>query len=699
MKEVPVKGGELRLVTPVTTAVRTGDGTSVRAKLYAFPLKRTTFRVRVAGMMAHYRVEQTFENSFTSPIEAVYVFPLGDDAAVSSYRIVIGERIIKGEIKTREQARKTYREAKRKGHTAGLLQQEKGNIFSQRIANIAPGETVRVRFEFVEVLKYRDQRYELVLPMVVGPRYLPANRVGRRPIGSHAFGRRKRRGVVSIPYLRPKTRSGHNVDISVRIDAGVPIDYVVSASHHIKVAKVDVTTVDVSLTNKKSIPNRDFILRYRPKCPTTVAGFLTHRTGHNGYFVLMIQPKAKYRTGDIAPREVIILIDQSGSMYGAPIRQAKKVAKGIINTLRSKDTFNVIAFANGVKYMRRWPIRGDRRGKWAGLHWVDRIYAGGGTELERAVLHSLAGRPGGDRIRMVYVLTDGFVGNDNVILAAARKKLGHNRIFPVGVGSAPNRYLLNRLAEVGRGFASYVNLKESPKPYLTEVRIDWGGLQVYDLTPKRIPDVYAGLPLVISGRYSKPGKGVIKVKANAGRRRVTVRLPIKLPAVRNQKPVSYLWARKKIHELMAKNYKAIHHKTKASVTRLGLKFGLVTDFTSYVAVDRSRVVNASGQVRTVVQPAPMPEGVSFATTVGGASSGSGSAYSPPSSSGRSYSYSRRRSSRRRRSGWRRGGGGGGGFGGSGGGGDLDPIVLLFLYALVPLVLALRRRGKKCPPNG
>lgn len=375
MKQVDVKGGQLRLVKGVDVTVPGADGPR-QVRQIAFPLKHTSMQVRVAGMMAHTTVTQTFANPFSQPIEAVYLFPLGDQAAVSSYEIIIGERVIKGKIKTRAQAQRIYRRAKAKGHTAGLLQQEKANIFSQRIANIAAGK---------------------------------------------------------------------------------------------------------------------------------------------GYFVLMVQPKGRYRTGDIAPREVLLLIDVSGSMGGRPLAHAKAVAKGIIAHLGPRDTFNVMSFSSGTRAMSRRPTRASAKGKAAGLRWVDNLRPGGGTELERAVVRSLKRRPGADRIRMVYLLTDGYVGNDKVILATARRHLVHNRIFPVGVGSAPNRFLLNRLADVGRGFPSYITLRESPKrvlkelvrrsthPYLTDVKIRFNGLAVHDLVPQRIPDVYAGLPLVIAGRYRKGG--------------------------------------------------------------------------------------------------------------------------------------------------------------------------------------------------
>jgi Ca-activated chloride channel family protein len=691
MEEVPASGGELRLAAPIN--VQTASGES--AELIQFPLESMKVHVEVSGPMAEYSVEQRFENSLTQPIEAVYVFPLGDDAAVSSYAIQIGERTIEGEIKKRDEARQIYDQAKSSGHTAGLLEQEKANIFTQRVANIPPGEAVTVKFRYVEMLDYEDGRYELIFPMVVGPRYLPANG-GRRPVGSHRAG--ETGGAGSIPYH--PSYQGPKVQLTARIDAGAPVAGIRSPSHAISTKTVDDTGVRVALDGSSGVANRDFILRYQPAGKQTTVGLLTHRNGADGFFMLSVMPKQSYKTGDIAPREVIFLIDHSGSMHGESIEAARALSKAMIDTLSPRDTFNVIAFANGTKQLEGRPIAGDDAGKARGKAWLDAVVAEGGTEMERGILASLAREPGGDRIRIVYVITDGYVGNDDVILSAAQKKLAHNRIYPVGVGSSPNRYLLDRLGEVGRGFTRYIGtagdtaevatelVRKSAYPYMTNLAIDWGGLPVKDVTPSRLPDVYAGMPLVVGGLYARPASGTVKLSATVGGRRVTIPLEVELPKQNRQRPVAYLWARRRIHELMALDFGEIDERTERRVTSLGLSFGLVTEFTSYVAVDRTRVVNSSGQVKTLVQPAATPEGVDHSAAVGsgGASqpvamNNGGAGYSaPPASS--SSSSSSRSSDRPSYSG-----------GGGGGGGDMDPLTLLMALLLIPGAILLRRRQR------
>jgi Ca-activated chloride channel family protein len=682
MEEVAVEGGELRLATPV--AVTLDDGSE--QETIAFPLRHTAVNVDVAGMMGIYTVEQTFENPYPEPIEAVYVFPLGDEAAVSGYAITIGERTIAGEIDTRERARATYEQARDDGYTAAIVEQEKPNVFSQRIANIAPRETIKVRLTYVELLDRKDGAYELVFPMVVGPRYLPKDRVGRRPISSHAAGGAGRSDATSIPYA-DATVAGSTVSFTANIDAGMPITGLDSPSHDLDVTEVGPTRSKVTLVHADEVPNRDLVVRYTAAGDATMVGALAHRAkdAEEGYFVLTIEPKASYRTGDVSARELMILIDTSGSMDGAPLQQAKALAAQLLESATPRDTFNVIAFASGVDELSATPLAGTAENKQAALDFLAGLQAGNGTELEQGMIAGLETSPGADRIRMVYMLSDAYVGNDDVVLATVRGKLGHNRVFPVGIGSAPNRYLIDRLGVVGRGFASYLGLTEqasdlgpelvrrSAYPYLTDVSVDWGDLQVTDVTPLVMPDVYAGMPLVISGRYLRAGKGEVVVTATTGRKRVRIPVEVTFPEELEVEPVAHLWARRRIDGLMLDAGPAgPSTAAEQEITQLGLRFHLVTEFTSFVAVDRTRVIEG-GRSRVVEQPALGPEGVNLDTAVG---------YEEPAYDPTAAQY--------RSSGGGGGGGGGGLRWGGGGGGDADPWTILLALALVPLAWRLRR---------
>jgi Ca-activated chloride channel family protein len=695
MDEVPVEGGELRLVDiKVDLDVDvTVDGDGGRAandatpqKIIAFPLQHTDVKVKVAEMMAVYTVTQTFSNPFDQPIDAVYVFPLGDESAVSGFSMTIGERTVIGEIQRREQARQTYENARSSGHTAALVEQEKANVFAQRIANIAPHETIKVRFDYTELLDYADGQYEIVFPLVVGPRYLPETAVGRRPVGSHAAGRSGRPGVTSVPYLADN-RDASKVSFTAEIDAGVPIHGVDSPSHDIESVDVSPTRMNVTLHGKDEIPNRDLIVKYRVAGPQTMVGLMSHRTDNDGAFVLVVQPKAEYKTGDIAPREVMLVIDRSGSMEGVPLEQAKAVASGILDTLTYRDTFNILTFADTVETMSTSPVGGDAAGVRRGHEFLASFASGGGTEMQQGLVQSLADEPGSDRIRIVYLLSDGFVGNDDVVLGAARGALAHNRIYPVGMGSSVNRALLNQLADVGRGFPSYLTpsekaatlvptlVRRSAYPYLTNVTIDWNGLDVSAITPSKIADVYAGLPLIVSGRYGKPGAARITIRGFAAGREVSIPLDVTLAARLDNPPVASLWARRRIQALMIANPEGLSIPAANEIAEIGMRYHMVTEETSFVAVDRTRVVQPGGATKLVEQPAAIPEGVNIDSALGEASA-------PAYQASNSYSSSSSSSS----SGdW---GGGGGGYGG--GGGDVDPLTLLIALALLPLAFGLRR---------
>lgn len=680
MDEVPVGGGELRLVEPR----RTQDASGAIATAIMFPLRHTDVQAKVSGVSAMYTVTQTFENPYDEPIDAVYVFPLGDEAAVTSYAIAIGERTIAGEIKKKEEARATYEEARAQGHTAALLEQEKRNIFRQRIANIAPHEAIQVRMQYIELLGYRDGQYEIAFPLVVGPRYLPAGAVGGAPVGAHHAGQSGRPGVTSLPYADARI-AGSTVSFTADVDAGVPVLSVSSPSHQLSVDDVATTRRRIALASAAELPNRDLVVRYRTASDQTMVGLLAHRTGAKGYFTLVVQPKASYRTGDITPREVMIVIDTSGSMDGPPLAQARALANALIDSLRPGDTFNAMAFSGSTNAMAASAIPGDAAGKQTGKSFIASLTSGGGTEMGPAMARALATAPGSDRIRLVYFLTDGFVGNDDMIVRAARGNLRANRIFSVGIGSAPNRSLLNQIAAVGRGFASYLNLTDSAAdlaedlvrrtgfPYLTDVQIDWNGLAVSSVTPRAIPDVYAGMPLVVSGAYTRPGRARITVSATTAGRRVQIPVEIALPDRVDAEPIAALWARKRIDELLFVAGDQVTTETVSQITELGLGFHMVTDYTSFVAVDRTRVVAPGGASQIIEQPALAPAGVNLETAIGPSAPAAPYAGSP--SSGRSDSS---------------GGGGWGGWGGHGGGGDVDLLTLLLAVCLVPLAWTLRR---------
>lgn len=632
MDEVPVVGGELRLIAPQVVDVAhfdaapgappAADPPAPRQEVMSFPLRHTAITAKVAGLVGVYEIEQQFENPFSSPLEAVYLFPLGDDGAVSGYEITIGDRVIKGEIKERREAQRVYQEARAAGHTAALVEQQKPNLFMQHVANIPPRETVRVKLTYTELLDYRDGTYELAVPLTVGPRYLPLDRPGQAPVSARAVGEPATPGAVSVPYADAKVAAS-TVSFTAEIEAGVPIGEVRSPSHSLHVSASGVTSRRVTLANTGELPNRDLVVHFATASESTMTGVLTHRATDDGYLLLTIQPKARYRTGDVTAREVVLVVDTSGSMSGTPLAQAKAAGSAILQTLTERDTFNILQFASGVDAMAPAPVLGDAAGRQRGLAYLAQLQSGGGTEMDRGVAAMLAEKPGAEQVRLIYFLTDGYVGNDDVVVAAARRLAGDNRIMTIGIGASPNRYLLDRLAEAGRGFATYLPLNEnvseviqelvlqSAYPYLTDLEVDWGGLDVTEVSPSPIRDVYAGQPLVLSARYGRPGRGVVTVRGRSAGRVVEIPVAVTLPEHHELAPVAQLWARRKIEDLLrdVDPEQGMSDEVRRELRALGLAFSIVTTETSFVAVDRSRVVDGAGRARFVEQPALMPEGM------------------------------------------------------------------------------------------
>lgn len=672
LDEAPAGGGELRLARPGTHVDPEGR------PIIGFPLQATFVDVRIDGPMAQVSVEQTFENPFSGPIEAVYVFPMDDDAAVHAYSFRIGEREVVGRIEERDAARQRYEDARDAGQTAGLLEQAKPNVFVHSLANIAPGEMITVRFEYVTLLDYRNETgYRFHFPMTIGPRYVSPDALTPNTVGGGGGAA----GAVTVPYVDEGLAE---VEIVVRADAGVPLRGVHSTSHFIDVQARD-TEARITLSEVTTAPDRDFVVDLRTAGEQTLLAALTHRDRElGGYFALMVQPKLQYAEEDVTPREVVLLVDVSGSMGGAPIDRARQVAEGLLNTLRPVDHFNIVTFASGTTRFSSQPVQADPERVRNAVRFVRSLTAGGGTELDDGLREALYGRPADERVRQVFLLTDGGIGYEEDVLALAQGAVGGdggvNRVFPVGISDAPNRYLLDRLAEQARGFASYLDLRSevsetvdllarrTAAPYLTDLTIDWGGLRVEDLTPTRLPDVYAGLPVVISGRYDGPSAGEIVLRGRRGRRTFELPLELVLPAAEDRPAVAYLWARQRIRALLAQQYDGEVAAVRDEVTRLGLRFGLVTPYTSYVAVDEARTVE--GAPRTVTQPNATPSGYGGGRTSGGSSGGgrSGGGSSGGGSSGDSWWGSS-----------------------SSGSGDVDPVTL-GLALLVLLALLRRQRG-------
>jgi len=582
------------------------------------PLKHTDVKADISGFIARVNVEQQFHNPYDETIEAVYIFPLPRDSAVDSMVMKIGDRTIKGVIKEREEARKIYEQAKKQGKTAALLDQERPNIFTQSVANIPPGEEVNVKISYVQTLAYTDGVYEFVFPMVVGPRYIPGQPIGKSGDGTAPDTDRVPDASRITPPITPEgTRSGHDISVQVNLDAGVPIEKIRSVLHKIKVATSSGSSKAViKLHPEDKIPNKDFILQYQTAGDKIEDAILTHGKNGSGFFTLILQPPKRPEASMVAPREMFFVIDSSGSQMGWPIEKAKETIKYCVKNMKKGDTFQLLSFSNNVHPCFEKPVPNTKENREKALRWLASQTGRGGTELKKAIDYSLGAKPDPQRMRIVVFMTDGYVGNDMEILETIKENLGNARIFPFGVGNSVNRYLLEGMARMGKGEVEWVTLnrhgdevaeafqEKIGNPLLLDIEIDWNGAPVEDVYPREIPDLFSGKPVIIKGRYNQAFKGEITLKGKRANKPFSRTIKLNLPKNNPQNDVlGVLWARTKISDLMDQNLKGIQRGTpdkeiKQKITELGLKFNLMTQFTSFVAV-QEKVVTEGGKTKTV----------------------------------------------------------------------------------------------------
>ena len=595
--------------------------TSAEREIEVFPLKHTEVKARIAGNLSRVEVTQSFENNFSKPLEAIYVFPLPDEAAVDDMEIKIGDRIIKGEIEEREEARKIYEDAKRQGQTAGLLEQQRANIFTQSLANVKPGEAIEVTIRYTESLQFEEGEYEFVFPMVVGPRYISGDRLD----GAGNTNRVPDATQITPPILPPGKRSGHNIGVTVEIDAGVPVAKVSSPSHQINTSNAG-QILRVELSKQDAIPNKDLILRYRVAGEKTAATVLSQADARGGHFALYLIPALEYQRNEIVPKDVVFLMDTSGSQSGDPLAKSKELMRRFIEGLNPNDTFTIIDFANTATTLSPKPLANTPQNRQQALGYIDRVHANGGTELLNGIktMLNFPAAPEG-RLRSIVLVTDGYIGDEAKVIAEVQRRLKPgNRLYSFGVGSSPNRFLLNRLAEVGRGTARVVSQNESTakvaqefseqinNPVLTNIEVLWeGGGSSPQLYPMSPPDLFAQQPLVLFGRKGDRVSGRLRIKGiTAGGRHYEQAFPINFESGGNP-AIPQLWGRYRIKELMNQMYGGETVSGVKAVTDTALAYRLLSQYTAFVAVSEEVRVNPDGTTERVEVPVELPEGMIY----------------------------------------------------------------------------------------
>jgi Ca-activated chloride channel family protein len=604
------------------------------------PLRHTGVTTEISGFVARTEVSQEFENVLPDAVEAIYVFPLPHESAVDGMTMTVGDREIQAVIKEREEARHIFEQARQAGHTAALLDQERPNIFTQSVTNIPPGGKVVIKLYVLEMLKYEAGTYEFAFPLVVGPRYIPG--AAAPPSANNAPAERGTMpdtdqvpdaSRISPPVAGVHTgdpHAGHDVSIDVNLAAGVPIAEVESTSHNIIADRTGPDSFHVQLADTSVLPDKDFILRYKAAGQGIGDAVLSHSKKSGGYFTLILQPPERVTDDAVVPRQLIFVLDTSGSMWGFPLEMAKKTIARALDHLRKDETFNLITFSGDTRILFPEPVPATRENVAQARKVLAGAYGSGGTEMMKAIRTALgddagAGKPtDGDPVRVVCFMTDGYVGNDAEIIAEVKKHTDA-RVFAFGIGTAVNRFLLSRMAEEGHGEVEFVtNPNEAEpaadrfyervhSPVLVDISVDWNGLPVTDVYPKQVRDLFSAKPIIITGRFTQPATGNIVIKGNQARGPFTRAVPVDFSAVRaNHAALEKIWARNKVEELMAQDWSGIQQgnsKYKAEIIKVGLEHSLATQYTSFVAVEERTVMQDGKPVRVEV-PVELPEGVS-----------------------------------------------------------------------------------------
>jgi Ca-activated chloride channel family protein len=569
-------------------------------KQIPLPLKHTNVNGEIIGYIATVEVTQQFHNPYDEKIEAVYVFPLPQNAAINEFIMTTGDRRIRGIIRERAEAERIYQQAKSQGYVTSLLTQERPNIFTQKVANIEPGREIDVNIKYFNTLAYVDGWYEFVFPMVVGPRFNPpgfSDGVGAVARGKHGISGQK----TEVQYLKTGERSGHDISFALNIDAGTTIEEVLCPSHVTTKNRIAPEKLTVKLSSLDSIPNKDFVLRYKVAGKTIKSALITHHDKRGGYFTLMLYPPDNLGNLKRSPMEMIFVIDCSGSMSGKPIAKAKDAIKRALRKLKADDTFQIIRFSNNASQLGPQPVPATPANIRKGLNYTKSLQSDGGTMMIEGIKAALDFPHDPHRFRLVSFMTDGYIGNEKEILAAIHERLGDSRIFSFGVGSSVNRYLLDRMAKLGKGAVAYIGLDDSAgrvvdlfydrisHPALTDLTINWRDMHVSDVYPRRIPDLFVGRPVILTGKFSGYADTTIQISGKVGDSVENIVIPVNRNDSSATHPgIACVWARRKIENLANQATYDSNPELPEQIKLVALEYGLMSAYTAFVAVDSSR---------------------------------------------------------------------------------------------------------------
>ncbi len=596
------------------------------------PTVSTKVEMAISAMLARVTVTQAFTNPDDQWREGVYVFPLPEAAAVDHLRMQVGERVIEGVIKERAEAKRTYEQAKAEGRKASLVEQERPNLFTNSVANIGPGETVTVTIEYQQSLRLDAGQFRLRFPLAVTPRYIPGMPLASdetvQPSGGDGWAfdtdQVPDAARISPPVVAPGEALVNPVQLVAELDAGFPLGLLESNYHAVAIQRHGNGRATVTLSTLPA--DRDFELAWAPqsgKVPR--AALFTGQEAGGDYALLMLTPPTEAAERRL-PRDVVFVIDTSGSMGGASIVQAKEALALAVDRLENTDRFNIIRFSSDSSALWSTLHAATPENRADARHWIDGLHASGGTEMAAALKRALEGGAEGGRVRQVIFLTDGAVGNEAALFDIIQARLGASRLFTIGIGSAPNSHFMTKAAQFGRGTFTYIGrlgevrekmtalFRKLETPVLTGLELHWPeGVQA-EVYPRRLPDLYAGEPVVVAAKLSDR-QGAVELRGVQAGRGFRVSLP--LAGGRNGDGIGVLWARRKIAGLMDSVHEgADPAQVRTDVIAVALEHHLVSKHTSLVAIDVTPTRPQDEALASRAVPTNLPAGMDHAQVFG-----------------------------------------------------------------------------------
>jgi len=587
-------------------------------EMLAAPVLESDYAITVGGTLARTQLRQTFENTTGEWIEGIYVYPLPDGAQVDHLVLIVGDRRIVGEIRERARARAQYESARSEGRRAGLVESERPNLFTTTVANIGPGQRVSIEIAWQQTVRYDDGRFVLRLPLVAAPRYVPREHVARDPLDARRIS----------PIVRSSPlRSSNAVHVHARVDAGGPISDLRSLYHDVIQSFISPATREIELASADVPADRDFVLEWRMAATQPVTSLYREWSSGDEYALLQFFPPQGITPMRLS-RDIVFVIDTSGSMDGTSIEQAREALLFALRQLGPGDRFNVIRFASDTTLLFDLPVEASPDHIREASEYVRRLASGGGTEMFHAINAALRqfSSTGSQRVRQVVFMTDGNVGNEDALFDLIRQLLDTTRLYTVGIGSAPNGHFMASAARFGRGTHTFIGdvsevsermsalFEKIAAPVLTDIEIDWSYGAEREIFPQRITDLFAGEPMLVAIRGPLPESLTVngRVAGAPWSQHLSTSMASELPGV------GKFWASQRIASLLETRHRPEPgDPTYDAVVKTALAHQIVSRYTSLLALDNTSPARAPGQpLHTRSVPVELPAGWRASSVVG-----------------------------------------------------------------------------------